>query len=225
MKTTENELKQIFHPIEHAIISQWLGKEPPQFCKGVDIHTREENLPDGVIQLEPDMDGEVGTYEISNAVARIVLSTVQHKLPQWVAIASDKTVFGRYPFEKHNGNVSLLPQFLLEINWADSGPGYSWPVAYYVGYLPYYDLYVVTGSADSPDVFGYNDVCLGYFSTDEDILTGSARIIGEEWKRQHDEWNQNRWEELWRTGLLSAEVINEIADSIWEQSEQEEALS
>ena len=225
MKTTESELKHIFHPIEHAIICQWLGKAPPKFAKDVDIHRHIDNLAEGVIQLEPNADGDVGHYEVANAVARIVLSSVQHDLPQWAAIYSDKTLFGRDAFDKHKGKVSVLPQFVFEINWATSGPGYSWPVDYYVGFLPYYDVYVVTESADSPDAFGYTDRAIGYFKPDENILAGCERIITQDWKNQCDEYDQQQWEELWNTGILNSDTIIRMADSVWGSDEIEEVMA
>ena len=44
MKKTESELKHIFHPVEHAIISNWLGKETPLFAQGIDIHKHERDV-------------------------------------------------------------------------------------------------------------------------------------------------------------------------------------
>jgi len=46
------------------------------------------------------------------------------------------------------GKVELWPYYLLTINWADSGPGFSWPVAYNAIYVPGFDRTVVTASGD-----------------------------------------------------------------------------
>jgi hypothetical protein len=62
---------------------------------------------------------------------------VERQLPGWSAITDD----GEFVTERHFRDVSAIPhrkvavlppRHLLTINWADSGPGYSWPVAYYV---------------------------------------------------------------------------------------------
>jgi len=71
----------------------------------------------------------------------------------------------------------LIPQYLLTINWADSGPGFSWPVAYHVTWVPICDEYVVTQSADSPDAFGYCDFAIGYFLKTDDFVTAAANEI------------------------------------------------
>ena len=66
---------------------------------------------------------------------------VKRQLPGWSAITDD----GEFVTERHFRGVSAIPhrkvavlppRHLLTINWADSGPGYSWPVAYYVAWLP-----------------------------------------------------------------------------------------
>lgn len=220
MSETESKLDQLFHPVEHAIISKWLGIEPPVFARDINIYTPE--LPDGVIGIERDTSGQLSEFSISNTVARIVLSTIQQGLPQWSAHDGDGIVYGRYPYAKHSGRVSLLPQFLFGINWASTAPGFSWPVDYYVGFLPFYDVHVVTASADSPDAFGYNDLALGYFQAGEDILTGSERVIRDNWQRQFDEWQQQRWENLWGIGLISEGRANTLADSVWGENTQEE---
>jgi hypothetical protein len=72
--------------------------------------------------------------------------------------------------------VELSPRHLLTINWADSGPGFSWPVAYYAVYVPGFDRTVVTASGDSPETFGACDVAVGHFGPEEILLQGSGAI-------------------------------------------------
>ena len=88
---------------------------------------------------------------IDAAVAFIVLKRAEHRLPQWSAIRGNELIVAR----KHrdaskvpNRKVVPQPRHLFTINWADSGSGFSWPVAYYLTWLPYYDRHVVTASAD-----------------------------------------------------------------------------
>jgi hypothetical protein len=220
MSVTESKLDQLFHPVEHAIISKWLDIEPPPFASDINIYTPQ--LPDGVIGIERDTSGRLSEFSIPNAVARIVLSTIQHRLPQWSSHSGDGIVYGRYPFKKHSGKINVLPQFLFGINWASTAPGLSWPVDYYVGFLPCYDVYVVTASADSPDAFGYTDLALGHFDAEEDLFTGSERVIRDDWQHQFDEWQQQRWEGLWGNGLISEGRANTLADSVWGENTENE---
>ena len=213
MSQTEKKLDQFFHPVEHAVICKWLNLESSGSAGDINIYS--PDLPDGVVGCERDMYGGLSEYTVSNAVARIVLSVVQQRLPQWSAHGADGLVYGRYPFKRHSGKVNVLPQFLFGINWASTAPGFSWPVDYYVGFLPHFDIYVVTASADSPDAFGYNDLALGHFKADENLLYGSERIIGNDWQHQYSKWSQQRWENLWGSGLISSERATALADAVW----------
>ena len=71
------------------------------------------------------------------AVAQILLDRVQDRLPQWAAVTEDSLQFAR-PIADRRAlrKVEMLPRRLLTINWADSGPGFSWPVAYYATHVP-----------------------------------------------------------------------------------------
>ena len=158
---------------------------------------------------------------IPNAIARIVLSTIEHRLSQWTARKCEQIVYGRESFNTHKSKISVLPEFLFEIDWASSAPGFSWPVAYHVGFRPYYDVYVVTSSADSPEASGYLDLALGYFWVDGDITEVAKHIIQTDWQHQFDKSDQQRWEALWRTGLIKTAEVEEMADGVWGKQTQE----
>jgi hypothetical protein len=49
-------------------------------------------------------------------------------------------------------------------------------VAYYVTWLPHYDRFVVTASADCADGFGYCDFVIG------PIKEGARRVVCGDWK-------------------------------------------
>jgi hypothetical protein len=127
------------------------------FRRAVDLFTPDEHArfrtkPPGCAQdiLPQDAAKRLGFtrepfhYLLNDAVvAYIVLEQIERQLPGWSAITDD----GEFVTERHFRDVSAIlhrkvavlpPRHLLTINWADSGPGYSWPVAYYVAWLPYY---------------------------------------------------------------------------------------
>ena len=221
MSIKKSEVEHLFHPVEHAIISKWLQVKPRDIAVNIEP-VIDDSLPDGVVGLESDMFGNESEYTLPNAVARIVLSTVQHKLPQWIAFRGNQTIYGRSKFNRHKSKISTLPQLLFEINWATSGPGFPWPEAYYVSYLPDYDVYVVTGSADSPEGSGYTDIAIGHFGADEDLIEGSKRVIRANWQHQVDEWEQQRWEDLWQPGLIPVDGVLEMAADVWAKEVEEE---
>ena len=119
--------------------------------------------------------------------------------------------------------IATKPQYLFTINWADSGPGFSWPEAYYATWLPYYNVFVVTASQDSPEMHGYTDEAIGWFDKDKDIIDGSAAVIRDDWwLGQYSEYDQQQWEHLFGTGLVDEETAYQWASEVWGNEEEDE---
>ena len=153
------------------------------------------------------------------AVAAILLERIQDRLPQWASVSEGKATLGRNLRDRAaDRTVEITPTHLVTINWADSGPGFSWPEAYHVTYVPYYDEYIVTGSVDCTDVYGVTDFALGHFRPGEDIRKASAEIIRTEWQFLTDNYNQYRWAYLFDEALIGQDFADELADTIWEES-------
>jgi hypothetical protein len=207
----------LFTPDEHAILAEWFERRPPAVA---------EDIPPDEAISRLGFDKETHFYRrIDAAVAFIVLERAEQRLPQWSAIRDDKLILGRErrgASKIPNRKVLLQPRHLFTINWADSGPGYSWPTAYYVTWLPYYDRYVVTASADCPDAFGYCDFALGAFGIDTPIEEGARKIICADWYDQKG-WGQQRWAYLFSTELISKQQAEAWAEQVWpsERSEEE----
>jgi hypothetical protein len=217
MSTTSVDL---FTNQEHAIIADWLGVAP--ICAP-------DGLPSAAEALEDlGFDGQAHIRsEIDAALASIVLERVQDALPQWASVRELKTggtvvTLGREIKERRAlRKIEVVPRHLLTINWADSGPGFSWPVAYCLTYLPLYDTHVVTQSADSPDAFGYCDFAIGHFSSNS--TASAVDIIKQDWAWSLDEWDQPRWAYLFEPGLIDAEEAERMADEVWGDGEIEYA--
>ena len=132
-------MDQIFYPQERAILLDYFGLERPAELRDLDIYASASGSddPNQPVLVEPNCDGAHSQFGIPNAVARLLLSHVQKRLPQWAAVTADgRIVLGREHRKAKTRIAVPLPQFLFEINWADSGPGISWPEAYYVAYVP-----------------------------------------------------------------------------------------
>ena len=88
--------------------------------------------------------GAIERFDEDAAVAHIVLSAIQERLPQWAAVEIDavgNTIHTARPIQKGNKKkIELKPQHLITINWANTGPGISWPAAYHLTWLPHYDV-------------------------------------------------------------------------------------
>jgi hypothetical protein len=111
-----------------------------------------------------DVDGEDNGFctRLDAAVANVVLHRVQRQLPQWAALGDGNAVFGRDVRRRRVFTKVKRPKHLFTLNWADSAPGYSWPMAYHATEVPAFGRVVVTASADSPDTFGFCDFAIGH---------------------------------------------------------------
>lgn len=214
MTQTVSDDQPLFHPLEHAILCAWLGRPAPACAQGLDIYVLTDGPEDGPISLNADSSGEISEYALSNAIARLMLEGIQRRLPQWAQVWPDKVVLGREYSQKRVRTVDLLPQLLFEINWADSGPGYSWPELYSVTYVPVYDVYVVTASNDCTDLFGYADRALGWFDASTPVVEGARAIIVGYWKKETNV-EAGRWADLWGAGLIDEETAYAWAAEVW----------
>ena len=207
----------LFTKEEHAIISDWLRVEPK--CDAPDLPSSTEALD------TLGFEGRASGYsEDDAAVAAVVLERIQDTLPQWASVKlreneDEETVItlGREIKARHaRRTVELIPQYLLTINWADSGPSFSWPVAYHVTWVPIYDEYVVTQSADCPDAFGYCDFAIGHFSKTDNFISDAASEIGGDWEWQRDQFCQSSWAYLFGNGLIDEATAIRIREEVWD---------
>jgi hypothetical protein len=169
----------------------------------------------GPIRLWTDVGDEEPITALSNAVARICLTDAQERLPQWAVVdVRGNTILARPQFERADRLLPLEPERLLCINWADSGPGFSWPEDYYVTFLPGFGRYVVTASSDSTDSYGVTDFAIGFFGKNEDIVPACQAIVQQWWQQRADD-GHSAWEYLFNEGLIDEEAAEEMRASAW----------
>jgi len=206
-------MNDIYYPGEHALLCAWFGLPCPEACQDIDLF----DPPEGAEGIWPKRrEYSDDDQALANAVARIVLSAIQNRLPQvGIFNGEGEVVFGRSYYPRPDRPVELLPQFLFMINWADSAPGLSWPESYHVTYLPGYDRYVVTASQDSTDIWGYTELAIGWFDGGTDILTGARNAITGWWEEITRGSDQPRWEYVWEEGIVSRAEAESWADAAW----------
>lgn len=211
-------IPELYRPIERAVLSTYLQRPDPR--------------PEDLANLDPTRPvprrwserchgiapqrSETGCHDliVENAVARICLESIANDLPQWAAIGNESMVLGRARTRRTSNGRRLAPVHLFTINWGDSGPGFSWPEAYHVTWLPGYDASVVTASADSPDAHGYCDRAVGRFSGRSDFVESTARVLAAYWLSQRDA-GQESWAYLFDEGALDERAADRIADAVW----------
>jgi hypothetical protein len=213
----------LYYPVEEALLHDYFGMERPDWLRGLDIWRPDVGTPKKAVHLEPTSSGlEDDERALENAVARIALSRIQNRLPQWAGSCGEGLVFGRAIREETGSSVLLLPLHLFTLNWADSGPGFSWPEAYHVTWFPVFSRYVVTASADITDAWGYEDRAIGFFKDSFNVIERAKSIIIDFWQWQYNEWDQQRWEYLFDTGALDADEAERLADAVWSPPEEDE---
>lgn len=213
--------EDIFHPIEHAILADYLQVARPTCALDINLENEverewDEETGDGIIRIRPGLGGSLKYYALESAVARLALNGIEQRLPQWAVFYEDgRAQFGRKHNRRRAGQITLLPKFLFEINWADSGPGFSWPEQYHATYIPGYHQYVLTASADCPDVYGYEDIAIGHFAAEIPLEAGCRQGMIDWWRHHRGEDPDMRWQEFWVSGLIGESDASEWADEIW----------
>jgi hypothetical protein len=161
---------------------------------------------------------ESSPERIAVAVAQIILNPIQHTLPNFAICNADHSVtLCRTPHNRHkDARLNFHPQQVCTINWADSGPGYSWPEAYHVTYLPGFNKYIVTASRDGTDVWGCVDHAIGIVDGGVTPIAAAKVSILDYWGKQVYDWNQDRWAYLFDEGLIDIATANTWADEVWQ---------
>ena len=204
----------VFTNVEHAVLSQWFRQRKP-------AGTAHIKLDNALAQLgfEKPCDPYSRT---AAAVAHVLLEAIEDRLPVWSRMKGDNLIQSRSyrePHQKPRRRAALLPSELFAINWASSGPGFSWPVHYHLVWTPIYDRYVVTASADCPDAFGYADFALGHLDPNDIAGPSVLNIIKRDWTMQRDECSRERWERVIRTRRVKEDTAHQLAEQVWPQND------
>jgi hypothetical protein len=151
------------------------------------------------------------------AVAQILLSAVQESLPNWGCTRGDGELeVGRLPHRRlPDARLNFNPQHVCTINWADSGPGFSWPEAYYITYLPSFSCHVVTASRDGEDAYGCLDHAIGFIEGNLEAVDAAKQVIVQSWISQRAAYDQERWAYLFDEGLIDNATAQAWADEAW----------
>jgi hypothetical protein len=213
-----------FYPIEEAILHRYFNIPLPEQLRGISLLGNDATSPKDAVHLETDIDGyDDESKAIDNAVARLILSSIQDRLPNWAVSYGEGHIEKTRESRTYAKNsLSLLPLHLFTINWADSGPGFSWPEKYFVTWVPVFDRYVVTASRDTAEGYGYADEAIGWFDVTKDRVEESKNVISLYWERLVTERWQERWEHLFNEGAISSAEADDLADGVWGGDDEDE---
>jgi hypothetical protein len=214
----------VYQPGESDLIKKWFELAWPG-CEPQHDEAWYRKKYEASPLLVPTQWNDYNEWTLSNFVARLALSGIQDRLPQWAVIHPDGTVdLNRGKFHEAVRKLSLWPQLLFEIDWGGA-PGFSNPEAYYLTYFPIFDRFVVTASGDGPEGFsGYPDQAIGWIMRDTAIVTGVRGIMLEFWRDVYDYAGNPdyAWESIFKTGLVDAATALEWRREIWPDPDDEE---
>jgi hypothetical protein len=214
-------IKQAFHPVEAAIARIALGLPAERGDKKYDLWNLDKSLHSGVVHLEQGFNESGRRRSASDALARMVLSGVEDTLPVYIAVSRGVTIVTRKQRAPRIPSVRAVPIFLLEVNWANSAPGISWPEAHHVGWLPDFDRWVLTSSRGTPELDGYCDRVLCHFDQCGDPAAEAGSRIQAYWQGLKDAYGQARWACLLSTGRINESDAARMASTVWPVIAQE----
>jgi len=201
--------KDMYSAEERRLLEAWFEGKQPSF-------EDEELLEEWGFDHDPcepytRLDAWLGAFAVRD---------IQERLPNCGICREDGVILTR-PIEKkrRSKKVAFAVRFLFRINWANSGPGFSWPADYHLIWLPGFERWVLTYSADSPDAMGYCDFALGAFGAEADWRQSVKEILVADWRLQYGEWEQTPWQELWGHGLVTEEEALAWRKEAWEGHE------
>jgi len=108
------------------------------------------------------------------------------------------------------------------IDWAMSGPGISWPEAYYITFVPGFDRYVVTASRDSADLYGCCDHAIGWFGDAVDPKASGIAVVKAWWEMARDRQDHEGWFCFVDAGSVSEAEAQALRQNVWPEQEKEE---
>lgn len=200
----------IYAPDERRLLDAWL-------------EDKELSVEDEVLLATWGFDHDpCEAYTRLNAwVGAFAVRDIQERLPNCGICREDGVVLTR-PIHRNRRSIKVAGavRFLFGINWADTAPGLSWPAEYHLVWLPGFERWVLTYSADSPDAMGYCDFALGVISPDDDWRMAVRRILVDDWRFQFNEWDQAPWAYVWHAGLVTANEAMAWRREAWEGHEE-----
>jgi len=211
--STQRPQVDLFTPEEHRVLAEWFGADPPAAAAGCALDEALERL--GIVEQVHEL-----YTDAQAAVALIVLEGAEERLPNFEFFDGKHLSSARALYPKKlmpQRKVAMVSRHLFTVNWAESGPGFSWPGAYYATWVPFYERYVVTHSYDSSEVIGYCDVAIGHFGPEEELTQGSQRVITKDWRAQWGQYGQGRWAYFISEGLVQSEEAKAWADDVWSE--------
>ena len=91
----------------------------------------------------------------------------------------------------------------------------SRPEKYFVTFVPWYERYIFTASADCPEAYGYEDLAIGWYAKDMILEEDCRHVPVNLWPERTGGESERRWQYFWDAGLIDQSAANRWALSAW----------
>ena len=211
-------VRQALHPVEAEIVRIALRLPAMPDALPLDLWNLQQQLPATVVHLTASGAAE-GPNAVhgaaAQALARMVRDASDVPSPTAPACAQPAAAKShlrrarlRYP------QVRLLASILLEVQWA-SDPGIpTGSEVYRLAWLPGFDKWLVTASADFSVDGGYRDHLLAAMDHQGDVMGAACQVIRQHWQRLRVQDDRGRWSSL-RAGRIDGVQAAGMADAAW----------
>lgn len=201
---------------EQALLDRYFKRGRDDVSEGDPLWARTVEL------AGQEISTDCGERLLDVAAAKLILRNHEESLPNWTAFdRENRFVSGRKEPPPAKRNYRLPSQLLFGINWATSGPGFDWPEDFRITWLPSPGRYVVTGSLDSEDAYGFSDIALGHFAPSSriDLITRVRGILVRRWQALRRINSQPPWECVLTEGLVKSQQAEEWRLLAWSAGE------
>jgi len=220
----------LFTHREHAILAKYFGLQhlrPKEACdpslftmlaptrwsesrKGVAL---KQGYECGRYKIDPETieedfiaSGESSPSPVEAAVARICLDTAKRR-------ESSSRRIPKIP------GPPLESQFIATVDWGGEGfRACSWPEAYHITKIPYYNRWVVTSTRDTSEITGYDECAIFNSPSNQPERSVCCDALLRYWRYQLL-FKQPVFNEIRASGLLAAADLSSVAALVWPSSE------
>lgn len=211
-------MKVRYHPVEEAIVADWLGIPRPAAARSIRIDSPRwlrtlRAVSPRAVRPRRQPDGGFGPLTLASAVARLARFAV----PARLAEAATEARFGA-ALEPYAATIGVLPQpprLLLEVDWARYGSADFRPETYSLCDLPGFGVRVVVAEQESAEAYGYHHVAVGWLGLDELEAPAAGEVLRAWWVVRAASVGLERWDAVLATGMITEPQAEQLAESVW----------
>ena len=223
-------LQDFFTTREHAILAKYFGMQNLRPKEASDPGLLEERDPEEWNEKKKGLAvlsgyNETGPYIFDPETPEEDFISQGDPFPSPLEAAVARYCLGKvHTPEKGSIEKSAKQGRQIEVHhigtvdWGGGGYGSSWPEAYAIAKVPYYNRWVVIGLRDSSDPVGYDEYAIFQTSSEEPIKVVAQKAIQRYWKHSLS-FNQPVFGSIITSGLLSSGELGSIANSVWSDSD------